>query len=202
MNSTAIARSLRALAKSSHLESATRNVDWSGWRSFAISVFALGAALLLALYSSVAAEDGRTWTAALSALSALAVSGWVAFTMVPALARRTPDGLFAARHSASDLLAAVGPRTRLIYVASPDNPTGAMLEAFTLYGSRDASIGSYSKGMRQRIVLIAALMHDPELLVLDEPFAGLDVTSALVLRHEGKAYRLPRFSPDPPSDWL
>src|ERR1700730_8294839 len=70
----------------------------------------------------------------------------------------------------------------------------AMLEAFTLYGSRDDPIGSYSKGMRQRIVLISALMHDPELLVLDEPFAGLDVTSALVLRHviarlaaEGKA---------------
>jgi len=70
----------------------------------------------------------------------------------------------------------------------------AMLEGFTLYGSRDAPIHSYSKGMRQRIVLIAAMMHDPELLVLDEPFSGLDVTSALVLRHviqglatEGKA---------------
>jgi len=57
-----------------------------------------------------------------------------------------------------------------------------MLRSFTLYGSRDVPIGSYSKGMRQRIVLISALMHDPELLVLDEPFAGLDITSALVLR--------------------
>lgn len=69
-----------------------------------------------------------------------------------------------------------------------------MLEGFTLYASRDNPIGSYSKGMRQRIVLISALMHDPDLLVLDEPFASLDVTSALVLRHviarlaaEGKA---------------
>jgi ABC-2 type transport system ATP-binding protein len=58
----------------------------------------------------------------------------------------------------------------------------AMLEGFTLYASKDAPIHSYSKGMRQRIVLIAAIMHDPELLVLDEPFSGLDVTSALVLR--------------------
>lgn len=57
-----------------------------------------------------------------------------------------------------------------------------MLEGFTLYAHRDTPIASYSKGMRQRIVLIAALMHDPELLVLDEPFSGLDVTSALVVR--------------------
>lgn len=58
----------------------------------------------------------------------------------------------------------------------------AMLQGFTLYSSRDLPIHSYSKGMRQRIVLIAALIHDPELLILDEPFSGLDVTSALVLR--------------------
>lgn len=59
----------------------------------------------------------------------------------------------------------------------------AMLQGFTLYASRDVPIGSYSKGMRQRIVVISAMMHDPELLVLDEPFSGLDVTSALVLRN-------------------
>jgi ABC-2 type transport system ATP-binding protein len=70
----------------------------------------------------------------------------------------------------------------------------AMLEGFTLTGAQDSPIHSYSKGMRQRIVLISAMMHDPDLLVLDEPFSGLDVTSALVLRHvierlagEGKA---------------
>ena len=94
MNSAAIPRGLRAWAKRAHLEDrldwASHKIDWSGWRSFVISVVALGCALLLALYSSVAAEDGRTWAAALSALSALAVSGWVAFTVVPALARRTP----------------------------------------------------------------------------------------------------------------
>src|SRR5206468_9977261 len=58
----------------------------------------------------------------------------------------------------------------------------SMLHALTLYDSRGALIGSYSKGMRQRIVLISALMHDPELLVVDEPFSGLDVTSALIMR--------------------
>ena len=70
----------------------------------------------------------------------------------------------------------------------------AMLEGLTLYGARNGLISSYSKGMRQRIVLIAAMMHDPELLVLDEPFSGLDAGSTLVLRRvisrlagEGKA---------------
>jgi ABC-2 type transport system ATP-binding protein len=58
----------------------------------------------------------------------------------------------------------------------------AMLQCYTLYPHRDSPIASYSKGMRQRIVLIAAMMHDPELLVLDEPFSGLDVTSAAVTR--------------------
>ncbi len=58
----------------------------------------------------------------------------------------------------------------------------AMLQGLTLYGSRDDLISGYSKGMRQRIVVIAALMHDPALLIVDEPFSGLDVTSAMVLR--------------------
>jgi ABC-2 type transport system ATP-binding protein len=59
----------------------------------------------------------------------------------------------------------------------------AMLELFSLHPHRHSAIGSYSKGMRQRIVLIAALLHGPELLVLDEPLSGLDVTSALIVKN-------------------
>jgi ABC-2 type transport system ATP-binding protein len=63
----------------------------------------------------------------------------------------------------------------------------AMLELFALYPHRHGSIASYSKGMRQRILLIAALMDNPELLIFDEPLSGLDVTSALILKNLIKA---------------
>jgi ABC-2 type transport system ATP-binding protein len=56
------------------------------------------------------------------------------------------------------------------------------LRAFSLWNDRHAPLSSYSKGMRQKILLSAALLHDPEILILDEPFSGLDVTSALMLR--------------------
>ena len=48
------------------------------------------------------------------------------------------------------------------------------LEAVDLLGAADRRIGAYSKGMRQRVKLAQAIAHDPELLVLDEPLAGLD----------------------------
>jgi len=57
-----------------------------------------------------------------------------------------------------------------------------LLRLFSLHGDRHASISAYSKGMRQKILLSAALLHNPDLLLLDEPFSGLDVGSALVLR--------------------
>jgi ABC-2 type transport system ATP-binding protein len=57
-----------------------------------------------------------------------------------------------------------------------------LLRLFGLWEDRHSPLVSYSKGMRQKILLGAALLHDPELLILDEPFSGLDVTTALVLR--------------------
>ena len=44
-------------------------------------------------------------------------------------------------------------------------------------------MSAYSKGMRQKIVISAALMHDPSIILFDEPETGLDVTTTLMLRH-------------------
>lgn len=64
--------------------------DRPGVRAFFLSMVALSGALLLALYSSAAAELGQIVLASTTALAALAISGWVAVTLVPTLARRTP----------------------------------------------------------------------------------------------------------------
>jgi ABC-2 type transport system ATP-binding protein len=60
---------------------------------------------------------------------------------------------------------------------------GALLELFGLSHAANQDIGSFSKGMKQRVMLVAALLHDPDVLILDEPDSGLDVTTTLVLRH-------------------
>ena len=59
----------------------------------------------------------------------------------------------------------------------------ALLELFGLTSAADQSMSGYSKGMRQKVLIVAALLHDPEVLILDEPESGLDLTAGLVLRH-------------------
>lgn len=56
------------------------------------------------------------------------------------------------------------------------------LTIFDLEEEMDAPISSYSKGMRQKVLIIAAILHDPDILLLDEPMSGLDVTTSLVIR--------------------
>jgi len=56
------------------------------------------------------------------------------------------------------------------------------LRLFNLKIDMDVAIGAYSKGMRQKILISAALLHNPDILLLDEPLSGLDVTTAMVIR--------------------
>jgi ABC-2 type transport system ATP-binding protein len=58
-----------------------------------------------------------------------------------------------------------------------------LLELFGIREAADQSIAGYSKGMKQKVLIIAALMHDPDVLIFDEPDSGLDVTMTLVLRY-------------------
>ena len=57
-----------------------------------------------------------------------------------------------------------------------------LLRLFSLGDDRHIPISSVSKGMRQKVLLSAALLHNPDLILLDEPFSGLDVASAPVMR--------------------
>jgi ABC-2 type transport system ATP-binding protein len=63
---------------------------------------------------------------------------------------------------------------RLQGLRDPDAATRAAIATVDLEDAADRQIGTYSKGMRQRIKVAAGLVHDPEVLLLDEPFNGMD----------------------------
>ena len=67
--------------------------------------------------------------------------------------------------------------------AEVDRRANDLLELFSLHPHRHAPISAYSKGMKQRVLISAALLHDPDVLILDEPLSGIDVTSALLFKH-------------------
>lgn len=64
----------------------------------------------------------------------------------------------------------------------PADAVDAQLEVIGLTDAADRPAGSYSTGMRQRLGIAAAMLHDPQLLILDEPSAGLDPTGVVEIR--------------------
>jgi heme exporter protein A len=70
---------------------------------------------------------------------------------------------------------------RLYRVPERRERTGMLLERYGLWDARHERVAAYSRGMTQRLALCRVLLHDPELLVLDEPFTALDAQGAELL---------------------
>src|SRR5580693_1256714 len=64
-----------------------------------------------------------------------------------------------------------------------DERSNEMLELLSLRDARWVPISAYSKGMKQRVLIAAALLHDPDVLVFDEAQSGLDIANSLLFRH-------------------
>ena len=73
---------------------------------------------------------------------------------------------------------------RLYRVPERRERTGMLLERYGLWEARNERVSSYSRGMAQRLALCRTLLHDPDLLVLDEPYAALDEQGASLLDRE------------------
>ena len=74
-------------------------------------------------------------------------------------------------------------RLRRLTESEVNRRANDLLELFSLHPHRHASISAYSKGMKQRVLIAAALLHNPDVLILDEPLSGMDVASAQLFKH-------------------
>jgi heme exporter protein A len=73
---------------------------------------------------------------------------------------------------------------RLYRIPERRERIGMLLERFSLWEARNERVSTYSRGMTQRLALCRALLHDPDLLVLDEPYSALDESGAALLDRE------------------
>ncbi len=76
---------------------------------------------------------------------------------------------------------------RLYRVPERRERIGMLLERFGLWDARGERVSTFSRGMTQRLALCRALLHEPELLVLDEPHSALDTQGAALLDEELEA---------------
>jgi heme ABC exporter ATP-binding subunit CcmA len=90
---------------------------------------------------------------------------------------------------------------RLYRISERRERIGMLLERFGLWDVRHERVASYSRGMTQRLALCRALLHDPELLVLDEPYTALDAQGATLLDEQlqelrGKTFLVSTHDPE------